>query len=263
MDLNKIVQKMRKRWLKLWSLSDLDKYLEGQKTISKNGSYKLAHRLVSNGTLISIRKGMYLWNVDTKLDPEDFYWPLVKKVIAENYLGQGILSGPKALALWIRDYSLMDSIQIIVPKNPKSLSIQGDYRLVSIALIEGKRSLYSLIKQYATRQSIDGTEFLVTAPEHALLESLTTRPGQDITDTSIVLRWLKKNAASLREDVFAALIPHRYISATNRLKYLSHDHGMNDVYEMMIRLIDRYGKWCHLSREFLLGKNSLKWKMKN
>ena len=35
MDLNKIVQKMRKRWLKLWSLSDLDKYLEGQKTISK------------------------------------------------------------------------------------------------------------------------------------------------------------------------------------------------------------------------------------
>lgn len=263
MDLNKIVQKMRKRWLKLWSLTDLEKYLEGESQLRKNSNYKLAHRLVSNGVLISIRKGMYLWNLDTKLDPEDFYWPLVKKVIAENYLGQGILSGGKALALGLRDYSLMDVLQIIVPKNPKILSVQGDYQLVAIALVEWKRSLYSLVKQYAVRQKIEETEFLVTSPEHALLEALTTRHGQDITDTGLVLRWLKKNASTLREEVFAAFIPHRYISATNRLKYLADDNGLNDIYEMMIRLIDKYGKGCHLSREFLLGKNSLKWKMKN
>ncbi len=251
MELNKIVQKMRKRWLKLWSLNDLEKYLEVRGAVSKNGNYKLAHRLVSNGTLVSIRKGMYLWNLDTKLDPEDFYWPLVKKVIAENYLWQGIISWPKALALGLRDYSLLESLQVIVPKNPKILSIQSEYKLVAITLLEQKRSLYSLVKQYASRQKIEDTEFLITSPEHALLESLTTRPGQDITDTSLILRWLKKNASSLREEVFAAFIPHRYISATNRLKYLAHDNGMTDLYEMMIRLIDRYGKGCHLSRAFL------------
>lgn len=186
------------------------------------------------------------------INPEDFYWPLVKKVIAENYLGQGILSGGKALALGLRDYSLMDTIQIIVPKNPKILSIQGEYNLVTIALIQGKRSLYGLVKEYAQRQKIEETELLVTAPEHALLEALTTRRGQDITDMGLILRWLKKNASTLREDIFAVFIPHRYISAANRLKYLAYDHGMTDMYEMMIRLIDRYGKGCHLSRSFLM-----------
>lgn len=148
----------------------------------------------------------------------------------------------------------MDTIQIIVPKNPKILAIQGDYQLVAVALLEEKRSLYNLVKEYSQRQKIENTELLVTAPEHALLEALTTRRGQDITDTGLILRWMKKNASSLREDVFAAFIPHRYISATNRLKYLAHDNGMTDLYEMMIRLIDRYGKGCHLSRDFLAGK---------
>jgi hypothetical protein len=41
---------------------------------------------------------MYLWNMGETLDPEDFYWPILKKVIAENYLGQGIIIGSKALA---------------------------------------------------------------------------------------------------------------------------------------------------------------------
>ncbi len=134
------------------------------------------------------------------------------------------------------------------------LSIQGHYQLVAIALLEEKRSLYSLVKQYATRQKIEDTEFLVTAPEHALLEALTTRRGQDITDTALILRWMKKNATTLREEVFAAFIPHRYISATNRIKYLASDNGFQNIYEMMIRLIDRHGKGCHLSRDFLAGK---------
>ncbi|MCB9806730.1 hypothetical protein H6768_02360 [Candidatus Peribacteria bacterium] len=83
---------------------------------------------------------------------------------------------------------------------------------------------------------------MVTAPEHALLEALTTRTGNNITQTSLIERWLKKNGASLREEVFAAFIPYRYISATNRLKYLAFDLEMISLYEMMIRLIDREGK---------------------
>jgi hypothetical protein len=122
---------------------------------------------------------------------------------------------------------------------------------------EKKSSLYALIKQYATRIGIEDVQILVTAPEHALLETLTTRTGSDITDTALIERWLKKNGNSLRESVFAEFIPHRYISATNRLKYLATDLGMTQLYEMMVRLIDNQGKGCHLSREFLLGKNSL------
>jgi hypothetical protein len=29
---------------------------------------------------------------------------------------------------------------------------------------------------------------------------------------------------------------------------------MTQLYEMMVRLIDNQGKWCHLSRDFLAGK---------
>jgi len=49
---------------------------------------------------------------------------------------------------------------------------------------------------------------MVTAPEHALLEALTTRTGADVNDTAIIERWLRKNAPSLREEVFAEFIPH-------------------------------------------------------
>ena len=121
-----------------------------------------------------------------------------------------------------------------------------------------KKSLYALIKKHATRILIEDVGLLVTAPEHALLEALTTRTGIDRLDTSLVERWLKKNCSSLRETVFAEFIPHRYISATNRLKYLASDMGLVPLYEMMVRLIDNQGKGCHLSRDFLLGKNSKK-----
>jgi len=72
--------------------------LEGEGDNQKKiAPYKLIHRLVSTGILTSIRKGMYLW-ADKKLDPEDYYWSIVKKIIAENYLSQGIIIGEKALA---------------------------------------------------------------------------------------------------------------------------------------------------------------------
>ncbi|MCB9806729.1 hypothetical protein H6768_02355 [Candidatus Peribacteria bacterium] len=64
---------------------------ESKTTLKKRSTYKLIHRLVATGVLRSIRKGMYLWDMGEKLDPEDYYWPLVKKIIAENYFGQGIV----------------------------------------------------------------------------------------------------------------------------------------------------------------------------
>ena len=259
MDFDKIVSKMRKKWQKLWSLSDMSGYQEDKEVPTKKWpAYKLVHRLVSTGVLTSIRKGMYLWNMGEKLDPEDFYWPLAKKVIAENYLGQGIVIGAKALAFSLRDYSLPETLLIAVPKNGARLSILWDYLMVAQDIRTDKKSLYALIKKHATRILIEDVGLLVTAPEHALLEALTTRTGIDRLDTSLVERWLKKNCSSLRETVFAEFIPHRYISATNRLKYLASDMGLVPLYEMMVRLIDNQGKGCHLSRDFLLGKNSKK-----
>lgn len=264
MDFDKIVQKMRKKWQKLWSLADIEEYREGKGSdVKKSSVYKLIHRLVSIGVLISIRKGMYLWNRGEKLNPEDFYWSLLKKIIAENYLGQGIIIGAKALAFGLRDYSLPETILIAVSKDGGRLAILGEYMMVAQDIRTEKKSLYPLIKKHATRIDIEDIGMMVTAPEHALLEALTTRTGIDMTDTTLIERWLKKNGTTLREEVFAEFIPYRYISATNRLKYLATDLGMTSLYEMMVRLIDHQGKGCHLSREFLLGKNSLKWKIKN
>lgn len=255
MDFDKIVNKMRKKWQKLWSLADIEEYAEvGEGSVKKSSVYKLIHRLVSTGVLVSIRKGMYLWNMGEKWDPEDFYWPILKKVIAENYLWQGVIIGDKALAFGLRDYSLPETISVAVPKEAAKLALLGDYQLVTQAIRAGKKSLYPLIKKHATRITIEEIQLMVTAPEHALLEALTTRPGIDINDTALIERWLKKNASSLREEVFAEFIPHRYISATNRLKYLATDIEIKPLYEMMVRLIDNQGKGCHLSRDFLLGK---------
>ena len=177
------------------------------------------------------------------LDAEDYYWPIVKKIIAENYLGQGIIMGEKALAFGLRDYSLPETLSMVVPKDARKLAILGNYIMVTNHIrTEKKSSLYAIIKQYSTRMNIEDTQLLVTAPEHALLEALTTHTGSDITDTTLIERWLKKNGNSLRQSVFAEFIPHRYISATNRLKYLATDLRMVPLYEMMVRLIDNQGK---------------------
>jgi len=191
---------------------------------------------------VSIRKGMYLWNLGEKLDPEDFYWPILKKVIAENYLGQGIIIGSKALAFGLRDYSLPETISVAVPKEAAKLALLSEYKLVTQDVRTGKKSLFSLIKKYSSRVAIEDIQFMVTAPEHALLEALMTRTGVDVNDTALIERWLKKHASTLRESVFAEFIPYKYITATNRLKYLAVDMDIKPLYEMMVRLIDRSGK---------------------
>lgn len=151
----------------------------------------------------------------------------------------------------MRDYSLPEVLSVAVPKDAGKLSILGSYILVAQDIRTEKKSLYALVKKYASRLPIENVEILVTSPEHALLESLTTRTGRDVADTGLIERWLKKNGNNLRESIFAEFIPHRYISATNRLKYLTYDLGMTSLYEMMVRLIDNQGKGCHLSRAFL------------
>ncbi len=98
---------------------------------------------------------------------------------------------------------------------------------------------------------VDDIPLWVTCPEHAILESLIVRDGNDISDTSMLLRWLKKNSHTLRMEVFSELVPNKYISAANRLKYLAHDNKYTELYTMMVKVIDLYGGGCHLSREFL------------
>jgi predicted transcriptional regulator of viral defense system len=49
------------------SLADIEEYAEvGEGSVKKSSVYKLIHRLVSTGVLVSIRKGMYLWNMGEK-----------------------------------------------------------------------------------------------------------------------------------------------------------------------------------------------------
>lgn len=87
-----------------------------------------------------------------------------------------------------------------------------------------KSGMYGIVRQYATKILVDDIPLWVTCPEHAILESLIVRDGNDITDSSILLRWLKKNSHTLRMEVFSELIPNKYISAANRLKYIAFDN---------------------------------------
>lgn len=266
MEFDKIVQKMRKKWQKLLTIREIAHYFSEWRMNNDEWRipYKLIHRLTSAGILTSIRKGMYLWNQGEKLNPEDFYWPIVKKVIAENYMGQGIITGEKALWIALRDYSLPETLQIIVPQDKAKIAILGNYIMMAQTVSKDKKtSLYPILKKHSTRTNIEWVEFLISSPEHAILEALTIRSWSDREDTSTIERYLRKNASQLREAVFAEVVPYRYISAVNRLKYLSYDLEELELYKMMIRLIDREGKGCHLSREFLRGKRSLTWRMKN
>ena len=103
-----------------------------------------------------------------------------------------------------------------------------------------KTGIYGIIKKHATKMYVDDAPVWVTCPEHAILESLVVRDGHDIDDISILLRWLKKNSRMLRPEIFAELVPLKYISAANRLKYIAFDNGYTQLYTIMIKTIDLY-----------------------
>lgn len=255
MKFEKIVKKMKIKWQNLWSIKDLEKFIVTSSTDSQAALYKTVHLLVAAWILVSIRKWLYLsWYSESgkSLDPQDFYWNIVRKTLAEQYASQGIIIWQKALALMLKDFSLPEVLSVCVPKNPKKITLLEWYMMTTInPKSEKKSGLFGLIKKYAVKISVDDVPLWVTCPEHALLESLMVRDGNDITDMGMILRWLKKNSHTLRMEVFAALIPNKYISATNRLKYLAYDNKYHDLYAMMVKAIDQYGGGCHLSREFL------------
>lgn len=256
MDFDKVIYKMKKKWQKLWSIRDIEKQIMGPDwaSVKKTQLYKCIYHLIATWVLVSFRKWMYFWNLDGKLYEEDFYWEMIKKLISENHLWQGVMIGEKVLALGLRDFSIPEKVFFAVPENGTTSLLYGSNKLITFDL-KGRKSLFSLVKKYATKITLDGIQIMATAPEHAILESLMARPGVDINDTQILDRWLKKYHESLREEVFAQFLIHKYISAVNRLKYIAFDSGYDDLYKMMVRLIDIHGKGCHLSRDFLFWKH--------
>jgi len=255
MKFEKIVQKMKTKWQNVWSLRDIEKFIVTSSTDSQAALYKTVHLLVSAWVLVSIRKWLYLSGQSESqkpLDPQDFYWNIVRKTLAEQYASLGIIIWQKALALMLKDFSLPEVLSVCVPKNPKKITLLEWYKMTTLnPKSEKKSGLYGIIKKYATKMIVDDIPLWVTCPEHAILESLIVRDGNDISDTSMLLRWLKKNSHTLRMEVFSELVPNKYISAANRLKYLAHDNKYTELYTMMVKVIDLYGGGCHLSREFL------------
>jgi len=259
MKFEKIVQKMKVKWQNVWSMKDIERLIVAPTKDSHSTLYKTIHRLVATWALVSIRKWLYLSGQESDmkpLDPQDFYWNIVRKTLAELYMSHGIVSGQKALALFLKDYSLPEILLVCVPKNPKKITLLEWYMMTTICpRSQEKTGIYGIIKKYAIKITIDDSSLWVTCPEHAILESLIVRDGNDIDDESILLRWLKKNSHTLRPDIFAELVPLKYISAANRLKYIAFDNGYKQLYSTMVKTIDLYGAGCHLSREFLKRKD--------
>lgn len=260
MKFEKIVQKMKRKWQNVWSLRDIEKFIVTPITDSQSTLYKTIHLLVTSGVLVSIRKWLYLsgqWESLKPLDPQDFYWNIVRKTLADSYTSHGVIMGQKALALMLKDFSLPEVLSVCVPKNPKKITLLEWYMMTTLNPKSQKKSgLYGIVKKYAIKILIDDSLLWVTCPEHALLESLMVRDGNDIADTQLLLRWLKKNSHTLRIEVFSELISNKYISAANRLKYLAYDNKYLELHTLMVKVIDLHGGGCHLSREFLSGKVS-------
>jgi hypothetical protein len=142
----------------------------------------------------------------------------------------------------LKDFSLPEVLSVCVPKSPKKITLLEGYMMTTLnPKSQKKPGLYGIIKKYATKMTIDDAPLWVTCPEHALLESLIVRDGNNIADTGMILRWLKKNSHTLRMEVFSQLIPNKYISAANRLKYLAYDNTYTELYTMMVKVIDLYG----------------------
>jgi hypothetical protein len=93
--------------------------------------------------LVSIRKGLYLSGQERgskPLDPQDFYWNIVRKTLADSYASQGVIVGQKALALLLKDFSLPESLLVCVPKTPKKMTILDGYMMTTLCPKSEKKS---------------------------------------------------------------------------------------------------------------------------
>lgn len=95
MDMHKIVKKMSRRGTKIFDLDDLSDYADpgfSKGEAGKSATYKLAYRLKSQGLVVQIKNGLYLFldstigigDFDMIRAVEDSYWKIAKKLITKN-----------------------------------------------------------------------------------------------------------------------------------------------------------------------------------
>ncbi|PID84086.1 hypothetical protein CSB09_02945 [Candidatus Gracilibacteria bacterium] len=214
------------------------------------GSYALG-RLMGENRITRIARDIYFVG-ENMPDIYEIYWRVVGECIRLHSPSGGYIGSEKALEIWLQNYTIPQTLVIYTRDTNARIQLVSGHKIHFRTLVSGQKSshknaFYPIYKRSKKIHIPLGV--YVPAKEIALLEALSLRrQGSGVYD-ALILQFLERYADSLEKEVFAEIIPLRYIRAINRLREFARDFGYEPLYKMTVDIIRQYGGGC-----FVKGK---------
>lgn len=250
MDFNKIVKKMWKNWWKIYTKNDVFELIDPEKkekNLSKLNT--LLSQLKSNGIIISLKSGIYI--VPTPEDTgkneidlvDDYFYPLLKKIISSQVWSNYYISGNKALEFHMKNYSIPQRIIVMNRSLEKKIYIGEKiiiFRTIKASKKHKNMNLFSKFFAYTKTLDIYGLKFRCANLELSLLESALVNDGEEGIDIGVLTSALKKYKSVLDPEIFQEIGKYKYIMSVNRLKEIAKPLS-KDLYEVFLEIIKKNG----------------------
>lgn len=245
---DKIVNKMLKKWWKIFLNEDIFEILDPEKKPEyKTKLNKIIYRLKSENIIISIRNWVYLvpekW--DEKLKEidliEKYYFKLVKKYITLTAWSDYYISGKKSLEFHMRNYEIPEKIFVVTRNINKKIFIwnyQIIFKTISWNDKNKKINLFSRLKKMTTSLEIEWTNFKVSNLELALVENAIVNDTFEWIDLNLINKVIKKYSKYFEVENFYYVWELKFIMAFNRLKEISKNID-NKLYLVFLDIIKK------------------------
>ena len=215
--------------------------------------YKTIYRLKALGLLLPLKNGVYYVQKpnETKILQEvvdDEYWQVLRRVGAYFGAPPPIITGNKALELYLKDQSIPDEILCYSDAGSARFTLSP---LHTLRFFQPKDTRGDIpLHRFATWSEkivINGIDFRIAKIELALLESLLHTDKKNIASPQLIARFLSRFSSQLQPQILAALVSFRYITALNRLKEIAKALGYTQLYQDCLDIIKKEGKGCFVS----------------
>jgi hypothetical protein len=231
---------------------------EGRGDAGLRDAYKTASLLKARKVLFPIRNGLYFVTAGRAVAAmeeisivEDAYWKIVRKVLAEK-AGEGVIAGPKALEIRLRDLSIPDTLIVYTKETNAIVRISDRHTLVlktaKTGEKSGRKNAYVVFRKMSEAVLVDGVRLRVAGIEHAFLDALTTHKGLSPDDAEhSVRKAVAKFAKAVDRERLGALVACKYLRAVNRLRAIAKESGQAALYEKALDVVKIEGGNCFVS----------------
>jgi len=255
---DKIVHKLWKQMWKIFSIEDIWDIFDPDYSIwnkkHKTEIYKIIYRLKSSNVIFPLKNWLYYINNGLDVREIDIidnnYWQIVQKIIKDESEWNYFIWWNKSLELHLKDYSIQNKLIVYTKDIQKTVQINSNYLIMFKTFkpwVSSKKFSFNYLKQYLSKIQINNINFLVAWEELALLDSLLLADNKLWIDNYLILKYLKKFEKYLSREKLWEIVRIKYISAINRLRIITQNNKLDNLYKICLDIIKNEWANCFLS----------------